>query len=630
MKYKAFILSALAVLSIYSCQTTPETPDSKIVTFTAGFNGTRTAIDGTSGSVCWSAHERVLVFPSKYGQQIFEGKVFTSTNDAPQAVAEFVGTLPTADFEFTHYWAFYPYSTEAFANYEGVASVLPATQTGIPDTFPDDLNVAAAYSDDLSNVTFQHPMSGLRFSVQSSGITKVIIRSNEQYGINGLYQLEMDGSGVIYSTNGGQYEGPEGLEYTMTELIPQSGTLEPGHSYYIVLLPTSMTGGFTLLFERNDGKYAYRRVNNDVEFPRATFRTLMDADSGLEWIGGEPHLSEESVNLTEEASYFAVEAICPSGSYTVLTDCDWLREVAAEDDVISYGDAYNLHLGGDSRFQGYTHGFLAKANTGAARTGKVIFRKDGIDYPVTVTQEAGTLPYVDRNHIGFTMRMLNTGSSYNWQRDLLWETRDYVPSFNIAEGVSGSGGSDTYTAGKCLSWQYGGWGAFDGRVRLQGWNPRPTTSDIVAWMNESDEYYPARTSISVTSYNVNTESRLITTTVQVYAAKAGTYKLTGMLIEDAANTGMSVSAINSLNLVVGYLTDYAGETITIDTDGGTATLELSITAPPENHSTGNWGDLDQMHVLLYTQAKYGTQAKVRVTAPLNDSSWYIDNSLQVE
>ena len=116
----------------------------------------------------------------------------------------------------------------------------------------------------------------------------------------------------------------------------------------------------------------------------------------------------------------------------------------------------------------------------------------------------------------------------------------------------------------------------------------------------------------------------------MYAAKAGTYKLTGMLIEDAANTGMSVSAINSLNLVVGYLTDYAGETITIDTDGGTATLELSITAPPENHSTGNWGDLDQMHVLLYTQAKYGTQAKVRVTAPLNDSSWYIDNSLQVE
>ena len=630
MRYRTLTLAALAAIAAASCQTAPEIPDSTTVTITAGFDNTRTSIDGTTGAVSWSAHERILVFPSRYGQQVFEGQVFTSTNDTPQAVAEFKGKLPTADFEFTEYWAIYPYSTEAFANGEDVAGTLPATQTGIPDTFPDDLNVAAAYSSDPSQMTFQHPLSGLRFSVQSSGITKVVLRSNEQYGINGDFQFEMDSYGVISSTTGGQYEGPDGLEYTMTELIPQSGTLDPGHSYYIVILPTSMTGGFTLLFERNDGKYAYRRVNQDVEFPRATFRTLMDADAGLEWIGGEPHLSEESVNLTEEASYFAIETICPSGAYTVQSDCDWLREVAAEGDVISYNDAYNLNLGGDSRFQGYTHGFLAKANTGDVRTGHIIFSKDGIDYPVTVTQEAGTLPKIDRDHIGFTMRMMNTGASYNWQRDLLWETRDYIPSFNIAEGVSGSGGSDTYTAGKCLSWQYGGWGAFDGRVRMQGWSPRPTVSDIIAWMNESDEYYPARTTISVSSYNVDTASRLITTTVQVYAAKAGTYKLTGMLIEDSANTGMSVSAINSLNLIVGYLTDYAGETFTIDSDGGTASFDLSITVPPENHSSGNWGDLDQMHVLLYTQVRYGTQAKVRVTAPLNDSSWYIDNSLQAD
>lgn len=630
MKHNALIIIALAAIVAASCQKAPEIPASTTVTITAGFDNTRTSIDGSTGAVSWSAHERILVFPSRYGQQVFEGQVFTSTNDTPQAVAEFQGQLPAADFDFTHYWAVYPYSTDAFANGEAFAGILPATQEGIPDTFPDNLNVAAAYTKDPYSMTFQHPLSGLRFSVQSSGITKVIFRSNELYGINGDYQFEMDGSGVIRTTGYSQYAGPDGLEYTITELIPRSGTLDPGHSYYLVLIPCPMTGGFTLLFERNDGKYAYRRIDKDVEFPRATFRTLMDADAGLEWMGGEPHLSVESVNLTEEASYFAVEAICPSGDYTVTTDCDWLREVAPEDDVISYGDAANLNLGGESRFQGCTHGFLAKANTGAARTGKVLFSKDGVDYPVTVSQDAGTLPYIDRNHIGFTMRQTNTGSSYNWQRDLLWEVRAAVPSFNIAEGVYGSGTSDTYTAGKCLSWQYGGWGALDGRVRLQGWNPRPAVSDIVAWMNESDEYYPARTSISVTSYNVDTASRLITATVQVYASKAGTYKLTGMLIEDAANTGMSVSAINSLNLIVGYLTDYAGETVTIDADGGSASLELSIQAPPEYHSSGNWGDLDQMHVLLYTQAQYGTQAKVRATAPLNDTSWYIDNSLQVE
>ena len=597
----------------------------------SGAPATRTSIDGSTGKVSWSAHEQILVFPNRYGQQVTEGQLFTSLNDAPQATAKFEGVLPTADFEFDTYGAIYPPQADAFANGDGIAATLPAHQTGIPDTFPDGLNFAFAFTQDPKHMLFQHPLSGLRFSVQSSGITRVLFRSNEKYGINGLFQVDPDSDGKACSTGYSIYDGNEGLEFTVTDLVPLSGTFEPGKSYYIILIPLPMDGGFTLLFERSDGKYAYRNINQDVDFPRATFRTLMDADAGLEWVDGTPHLSQQTVSLTEEASYFTIEAQCPSGSYTVESDCDWLREVAAEGDVISYGDAYNLNMGGDAQFGGYTHAFLCKANTGAARTGHILFRKDGVDYPVTVMQEAGTLPTIKRHHVGFTMLSHDTNTSDWWKRDLLWDTAKLVPegTLNIAEGFSGQKGSDAFKAGKWLAWLYRNWGAIDGRATLSGNKSNTSTDNILAWMQESDDYYPPLTSIAVTASAADPESRLITATVKVYAAKAGTYSLTGAIIEESASYGNGgLSTKSSHNLIVAMLTAYTGSSVTIDSDGGTATLELSVTAPDEVHSaqSGNWGDLGEMSILLFTRTAYGTKAKVNVTAPLNDSSLYIDNS----
>ena len=636
MKRITLLIAAIVITA--SCQNAIITPDQTIpdqtavpegtTIITAGFDdlseasaaaannsgaptpATRTSIDGSTGKVSWSAHEQILVFPNRYGQQVTEGQLFTSLNDTPQATAKFEGVLPTADFEFDTYGAIYPPQADAFANGDGIAATLPAHP---------------------KHMVFQHPLSGLRFSVQSSGITRVLFRSNEKYGINGLFQVDPDSDGKACSTGYSIYDGNEGLEFTVTDLVPQSGTFEPGKSYYIILIPLPMDGGFTLLFERSDGKYAYRNINKDVDFPRATFRTLMDADAGVEWVDGTPHLSQQTVNLSEDASYFAIEAQCPSGAYTVESDCDWLREVAAEDDVIGPGNAYDLHMGGDAQFGGYTHAFLCKANTGAARTGHILFRKDGVDYPVTVTQEAGTLPTIKRHHVGFTMRSLDTNTNDWWKRDLLWDTAKLVPegTLNIAEGFYGQRGSDAFKAGKWLGWLYRNWGAIDGRATLSGNKSNTSTDNILAWMQESDDYYPPLTSIAVTASAADPESRLITATVKVYAAKAGTYSLTGAIIEESASYGNGgISTKSSHNLIVAMLTAYTGSSVTIDSDGGTATLELSVTAPEEVHSaqSGNWGDLGEMSILLFTRTAYGTKAKVNVTAPLNDSSLYIDNS----
>ncbi|MBR4826826.1 MAG: hypothetical protein IKZ91_02970 [Bacteroidales bacterium] len=636
MKHKLLIVTVFAAAAAVSCQMVPSCPDAPgpelgTVTVTAGFEDTRTAIDGNTGDVEWSAHEQMLMFPSRYGYQVREGRVFTSTNDSPQKTAQFTGVLPTADFEFTDYWAIYPVHAEAFCNGDDIQGSLPASQTGVPDTFPDNLCVAAAFTTDPYHLSFQHPLSGLRFSVQSEGIRKVTFRSNSNYWINGVYQLSCDSKGVV-TTSGYSQSGSEKdyVEQAVTELVPQSGTFEPGRSYYIVLLPLPMSGGFTLLFERSDGKFAYKSVDSTVDFPRATFRTLMDADAGLEWVGSEPHLSTQTVNLGESAAYFTVDVRCPAGDYTVESDCDWLREVAAEGDVISYSDAYNLKLGGIAQFQGCTHGFLSKANTGAARTGHIIFKQGGKDYPVTVNQEAGSLPLITRHHLGFTMRQIDRQNDW-YKRDLLWNASKECPAgtLNIAEGFSGSNGSTTFLTGKWLTWLYRNWGAIDGRVTLVGTASANTVDDIKSMMNESDEYYPPRTSIAVTASSVDAETRIISANVEVYAAKAGTYKLTGVLIEESASYGNGgMYTKNSSNLVVAMLTEYSGQSFTIDSDGGTASFELSVTAPEEVHSsaTGNWGDLDQMQILLYTQVAYGTQAKVNVTAPLNSSTHYIDNS----
>lgn len=609
---------------------TTDTPIEQNMVFHAGFGPTTRTARQADGKVFWSPNETIAVCRtwSSAGSDVEADKasLFVSTNTVPAASADFVGTMP-ADFggdesykkynaNATRYWAVYPYCAESFFRYDLATHQLPGVQTAVPDTFPDNLYIAAACSND-NNLHFQHPLGGIKFSLVNEGAVKATLSTNNFEGLWGFVSLEYY-EGVITASE--SYFG-ESNEYTSIVLTPaDGGTFIPGKAYYFVTLPAHMQNGFTLTFEDAQGRTISRVINSEVVISRADFRTLMEADKGMSWDVSSVELDSDGTGISEFASTFTVLAKCQS-DYEVSFDCDWLKEI----------EIYGV-TGGDPRVAGCTHAFLAKANRGQARTGHVLFKAGSETTSFEVTQAAGNyLPVIPRHHLGFIFRSIDNKLYDFWKHDMFNEIHQSCSEgyFDFAEGFYGQNGSSTFLAGQPLANQYKSWGAIDGRARVQGWSDQITADDVKALMQETDDYYIPLTSIGVRSSSVDEGSRMINAEVEVYASKAGSYKLTGLLLEDSISyiPGGEMFSMNGIHSIVGFLTDAGGDTVVIDSDGGSKLVNLSVQAPAEYHGeAGNWGDLGEMYLMLYVQAPFGDQAKVNAGAPLNGSKYYIDNS----
>ena len=192
---KKHILSALAlVLTLAaSCNKAPaempEAPfceDDFVITATCGDPDSRTQRD-LDGHVYWSPGDEigVIVFDEN-GQRLTKLYKFVSTNEAPAATAKFVPAEEEFDYAaFKEIWdvasynhiAVYPYQQNLSLGYENSASAysvrynLSFSQTGVPGTFARGTYPSVAWSHD-SNFSFKHPMSGLKFSIQSENVVK--------------------------------------------------------------------------------------------------------------------------------------------------------------------------------------------------------------------------------------------------------------------------------------------------------------------------------------------------------------------------------------------------------------------------------------------------------------------------
>ena len=126
------------------------------------------------------------------------------------------------------------------------------------------------------------------------------------------------------------------------------------------------------------------------------------------------------------------------------------------------------------------------------------------------------------------------------------------------------------------------------------------------------------------------EKPLVDVTVEVYAAKAGTYKLRGHLLDDASSYtpggAMYHSGMN--NTVMKFFTDKRGDTLVFETDGSTKTLSYSVIAPDEFSyaQTGGWGHLETERVMFFTEVPYSADGRVNASAEINAHGHYIDNS----
>lgn len=610
----------------------PEQPVSEVTVLHAGFSDpTRTCLQ-EGGKVYWSPGDEIRLLQVRNSGSEWEtgGSRFVTTLTAPAPTADFIGTLPVAEFgdedAESRYWAVYPYSAaNTMARWDILYIDLPAVQTGRAGTFPDGISPAFACTEDPTELSFQHPLSGIQLSFDTPGIAHVYFMASDGLSINGDFGVYYDDDdGQIVSSGYTSYSDPDMLYRSVVELVPEDGgTFQTGQPYYIILPPVPMDEGFSLLLEKADGSYTTRKITKSVEFHRATFRTLPQTDKGLSWKAPGVSLDAPSADVPWYGNIFTVTANCTK-SYTVEADCDWITEVTAADEE-RIRTLYSMTIGGDSRFDGCIHGFLCKANPGAERSATITFSDGSTSQTFTVTQASGShIPAITRHHLGTCVDTYGGRNPiYNWFFNNAMEATDFGEAFNFYSIFSTSSSSDCIKEGMNTGFatQMHAWGSMDGRIKF---TTRDNYDEFWTLMQETDDYYLPLTSIGVTT-TLDEENRKVTADVTLYAAKAGTYKMLGAVIDKSVYYNIGILYSHDIYHLVRkpLFTSTYGDQIVFDTDGSTKTFSYTIDLPDEfSGAAGTWGQRKNQFILFAVKAQYEDQVRISNEGEYN---WYFDN-----
>ena len=260
----------LLILLLPACQRQEEAPALVEYTLYASMPSdedpaTRTVVDGTNDKkILWSARESISVL---YGGGNYE---FVGNNTEVAASAAFSGEAPAG---MENYFALYPYNESASVSGGYVSTSLPASQTGNAGSFADGYLITA---DDATgnSISFNHICSGLRFQVNANNIKSVSIRGNNGEKIAGNFRFRFTGPDTP-SVEAGSEE--------IVTLTAPNGHFETGTYYYIVILPTVFTKGFTLTAD-NGTQVGELSFTSEVTFACGKFKNITgNLDGRMTW-----------------------------------------------------------------------------------------------------------------------------------------------------------------------------------------------------------------------------------------------------------------------------------------------------------------------------------------------------------
>lgn len=294
---KAFYWTVAFLSVIYSCTqkeveiVTPEEPETELIQLTvkasiSETDGTKTAIQSDGTSIYWTQGDAINLF---YGE--LSAGQFTSSITTPSQSTDFSGTLSVATgtteagMTARRFWGVYPYNAANSCDGSGVTLTIPSAQKGVPGTFADKLNPTVATSPGL-DLTFYNVGSWFIFSVTQENVVSATLRGNNNEDIAGTIRVTMDSNSRPVTT---VQSGAKSITIT-----PQTGvSFEVGELYYMVLIPQTLSGGYTLTLTKADGSSADCVVSKEAAFARSNYRRKRDADSGLAYTLSEP----ESIDL---------------------------------------------------------------------------------------------------------------------------------------------------------------------------------------------------------------------------------------------------------------------------------------------------------------------------------------------
>ena len=602
---KKHILSALALILTLAASCNkgpaemPQTPsyeDDFFITATCGDPDSRTQRD-MDGHMYWNPGDEIAVVVfNKSSAKLTPIVKFVATNDFPSATAKF---RPAADQEFDYQsfkevWdneeydhiAVYPYQSNLPMGYEGsysryvVRYTYPFTQDGVPGTFARGSYPSLAWSHD-SNFSFKHPMSGLKFSLQSENVVKATLsvttdNKNSWFAVNkkNYIFIKEDGTASLYCQSDSDSEFTNSLD-----LIPQGGKFTPGKPYYFVCPPCSWIETITLTLERADGAKLARTVYKEYTFKSGTFAAMMDVDNGCEWKTDVPVVDPTEIEVGKYGGEITFGVKC-AADYTVESDADWLLEMDAEGDALS-----------GTR----THTFVVKRNDGAARSATINVKNDAASVPVTVNQVAGEAmqdyPSIVRHHSAL---IVNNASCAHYS-----VVNSKLKSFKASHGdmmefinifTNSSYRDEPFNESDQYNHNYFPDIVLDGRRKSED------DDVILKCFAETDAVYPPMTSIGVSS---SIEGTTLTIDLKVYAYKAGTYRISAYM----AYTAQAVGSFNINNVARVHATDnpdsgIAGQEYELTAGINTIHLTKTIKASYANN-------IPYLSIFAYVQVPYG-------------------------
>lgn len=250
MKTLHILTLAAAVLTLAACgneefiENNPgnEAAKPEFMTFTASAPQTRTQLDGLN--VHWVEYDEIAIWDGSEGYQKF--MVDTESINGSEATFTGPALVPGAD-----YTAFYPLIAVESMDATSVTFNLPAEQTAVAGTFANQLAPALARATGGStNLVFDNLCALVKFTagadMAGEGIF-TLVGGNATEALAGKYWVE-------YST-GNQSPVEAATRVTL------KGNFEAGQDYYFVVLPRTLTNGFSLLYEDSQGKL-YRKATD--------------------------------------------------------------------------------------------------------------------------------------------------------------------------------------------------------------------------------------------------------------------------------------------------------------------------------------------------------------------------------
>lgn len=313
MKNSVLVLTSVALTMVYSCGQKESTLVEErfedvpltVKATMADKSDSKTVFE--DGNVLWTSGDAINLFFSNQSS----GQ-FTTNIDSPAAIAEFTGTLSVATGSAVigttgkAFWAVYPYNQNNTCDGSSVTLTVPSVQASLAGSFADKLNPSVATSPGL-DLAFYNVCAPFYFSVTQSGVTSATFRGNNDEDVAGKVRVTMDPNGFPVS----EVVSGQGAK-SITINAPDGGFV-PGTTYVLVLLPQTLSAGYTLTLHKGNA-VAECVVSKNAEFIRSQGRSKMNADDGLTYvseISGIPMPEAIDLGLSVKWASFNIGASAP-------------------------------------------------------------------------------------------------------------------------------------------------------------------------------------------------------------------------------------------------------------------------------------------------------------------------------